>query len=277
MLLDGKVALVTGAGRGFGWGIARALGQAGARVCATDIDDLELARAEGDLVADGTDVLSLHLDVADLEAFRDVVDQVVGVWGRLDVMVHNAIYMPLILFEDTSPEVWWRQLHVSLGGLFNATRACWEVMKAQGGGHIIGIASGSSHRGYMEEVAYCTGKHGQEGFMKALALEAEPHRIALNTVGPGKMIKPTRITWGEYDALPVEEKAAWADPVALGKGFVWLASQPPTRFSGLRFDAGVIADTVDREGYDFEFRPEKVTLYVEDFVARREWQANYPG
>lgn len=275
MLLDGKVALVTGAGRGFGWGISRALGLAGAKVCITDINDTELDRAKGDLEADGTDVLSLHLDVAELDAFQDVVQQVVEHWGRLDAMVHNAIYMPLILFEDTSPELWWRQLHVSLGGLFNATRACWDVMKAQGGGHIIGVASGSSLRGYKEEVTYCTAKHGQEGFVKALALEAEPYSIALNTIGPGKRIKPTRVTWEELDAMPAEEKADWADPVELGKGFVWLASQPPSRFSGLRFDAGVIADTVDREGYDFEFSPEKVTLYVDDLIARRKWRANY--
>ena len=111
--------------------------------------------------------------------------------------------------------------------------------------------------------------------MKSLALEAEPYNIALNTVGPGKTIKPTRMTWEELDATPAEEKAEWADPVELGKGFVWLASQPPGRFSGLRFDAGVIADTVSREGYDFEFAPEKVTLYTEDMVARRKWRAEY--
>jgi 3-oxoacyl-[acyl-carrier protein] reductase len=275
MLLDGKVALVIGAARGLGWGISRALGQAGARVCITDINDSELARAEDDLVADGTEVLSMHLDVAELAAFQDVVRQVVDRWGRLDVMVQNAIYMPVLLFEDTSPGVWWRQLHVSLGGLFNATRACWDVMRVQGGGHIVGIASGSSVRGYKEEVAYCAGKHGQEGFIKSLALEAEPYNIALNTLGPGKRIKPTRITWEELDAMSDAEKEDWADPVELGKGFVWLASQPPNRFSGLRFDAGVIADTVDREGYDFDFHPEKVTLYVDDMIARRTWRANY--
>lgn len=276
MLLEGKVAFVTGAARGLGWGISRALGQAGAKVCITDIEDAELTRAKGDLEADGSDVLAMHLDVADLSAFQDAVHQVVERWGRLDVMVQNAAYMPLVLFEDTSTDLWWRQLHVSLGGLFNATRACWDVMKAQGGGHIMGIASGSSFRGYKEEVAYCTGKHGQEGFVKALALEAEPYNIALNTLGPGKRIKPTGITWEELDAVPDEEKADWADPVELGKGFVWLARQSPSRFSGLRFDAGVIADTVDREGYDFEFRPDKVTLYVDDLIARREWRATYP-
>jgi len=275
MLLKGKVALVTGAGRGFGWGIARALGLAGAAVCITDINAAELVRAEADLRRDGSQVWRLLLDVTDLAAFQEVVANVVARWGRLDVLVHNAIYMPLLPFEETSPDEWWRQLRVSLGGLYNGCRAVWDVMKAQGGGHIIGIASGSSLRGYKNEVAYCTGKHGQEGFVKALALEAAQYNIAINTMGPGKPIKPTRITWAELDAMPAEAKAAWADPVELGKAFVWLAAQPPNRFSGFRFDAGPIADTIAAEGYDFTFAPEKVTLYVDDFLARQEWYAHY--
>lgn len=275
MRLQEKVALVTGAGRGLGWGIARALGQAGARVCISDITDNELARSEADLRSDGSQVMALQLDVSNLAEFQSVVDNVMAQWGRLDIVVQNATFMPLLPFQDQSPEIWWRQLQVSLGGMYNAVRSSWNVMQAQGGGHIMGIASGSSLRGYKNEVAYCTGKHGQEGMIKALALELAPYKIAVNTVGPGKPIKTTRITWAEFDALPAEQKARWADPVELGKGFVWLASQPPERFSGLRFDAGPIADTIAREGWDFEFAPEKVTLYVQDFVARQEWMAHY--
>lgn len=276
-VLDGRVALVTGAARGLGWGIARALGQAGARVCVTDINPEELARAERDLRADGSDVRAALLDVADRSAFQAAVDVLVATWGRLDVLVHNAIYMPLIRFEDLSPEGWQRQLDVGLGGLYNGTRAVWAQMKVQGGGHIIGIASGSSVRGYKDEVTYCAIKHAQEGFVKALALEAAPQRIALNTMGPGRPIKPTRMTWAEVDALPADERAGWADPVELGRAWAWLASQPPERFSGLRFDAGPIVATLAREGWDFPFAPEKVTLYAEDFAARLKWQASYPG
>ena len=274
--LNGKVALVTGAGRGLGWGIARALGQHGARVCVTDIDEAELARAEADLLGDGSQVMARLLDVADRAAFQATVAAVAREWGRLDILVHNAIFMPLVRFDGMAPELWQRQIDVSLGGLYNATYAAWEIMKAQGGGHIIGIASGSSVRGYKDEVAYCTAKHAQEGFMKALALEAAPFHIALNSVGPGRTIKPTRITWAEFDAIPPAEKSQWADPVELGQAFVWLGAQDPAQYSGLRFDAGQIVDTIAAEGFDFTFAPEKVTLYVDDFVARRRWQANYP-
>jgi NAD(P)-dependent dehydrogenase (short-subunit alcohol dehydrogenase family) len=274
--LNGKVALVTGAGRGLGWGIARALGQHGARVCVTDIDAGELARAEADLLGDGSQVTARPLDVADRAAFQATVAAVVREWGRLDILVHNAIFMPLVRFDAMTPELWQRQIDVSLGGLYNATYAAWTIMKEQGGGHIIGIASGSSVRGYKDEVAYCTVKHAQEGFIKALALEAAPFRIAVNSVGPGRTIKPTRITWAELEDIPAEQKAQWADPVALGQAFVWLGAQDPAQYSGLRFDAGPIVAAIAAEGFDFTFAPEKVTLYVDDFVARQQWQANYP-
>jgi NAD(P)-dependent dehydrogenase (short-subunit alcohol dehydrogenase family) len=275
MLLEGKVALVTGAGRGFGAGIARALAHEGAQVCITDVDVAELAESAAELETDGGEALALPLDVSDLPVFEATVRQVVERWGRLDVLVHSAIFMPLIRFEHMSPEMWWRQLNVGLGGLYNGARAAWDVMKAQGGGHIIGIASGSSVRGYTEEVAYCTIKHGQEGFVKALSLEAAPSLIAINTIGPGKPIKPTRMTRADLAQIPEEQKARWADPTELGKAFVWLAAQPPERFTGLRFDAGPIVDAIATEGYDFAFKAEKVTLYPEDFAARLSWYASY--
>jgi NAD(P)-dependent dehydrogenase (short-subunit alcohol dehydrogenase family) len=274
--LAGKVALVTGAGRGLGYGVARALGLAGARVCATDIDTGELARAAATIDADRSEVLALPLDVSDLGACERAVEQVVTRWGRLDVVVHAAILMPLMRFDETSPELWHQQLDVSLGGLFNLTRAVWARMAHQGGGHIIGVASGSSVRGYHHEVAYCAAKHAQEGFMKALALESGPQRIAVNTIGPGAPIKPTGISWAELEALPEGERGAWADPAELGRAFAWLAAQPTERFSGLRFDAGPIVKALDTEGPAFAFAPEKVTLYVDDFLGRQKWMAEYP-
>jgi NAD(P)-dependent dehydrogenase (short-subunit alcohol dehydrogenase family) len=228
------------------------------------------------MAEDRGELLALPLDVSELAAFRATVAQVVERWGRLDALVHAAILMPLVPFADTSDELWQRQLAVSLGGLVNATRAAWDTLVRQGGGHIIGVASGSSLRGYRDEVAYCTAKHAQEGFMKALALEAAPLGIALNSIGPGAPIKPTGVSWAELAQLPEAERAAWADPVELGRAFAWLAAQPPARFRGLRFDAGPLVRTLDAEGPDFAFAPAKATLYVDDFVARQRWMATYP-
>ncbi len=275
MLTRESVALVTGAARGLGWGIARAFGIAGARVCATDINDGELTRCARDLSSDGAEFTTCRSDVADLAECRRVVEGVVGRWGRLDVVVHSAIYMPLVTFEAITPQEWSRQIDVGIAGLFNCVHAAWSQMRAQGGGHLIGIASGSSIRGYKEETAYCTVKHGVEGFVKALSLEAKDHNIAVNTMGPGARIKPTRMTWAEYDNAPAELRAGWADPVELGKAWVWLAAQPPGRFSGYRLDAARIIETIAKEGTDFEFAPEKVTLYPDDFRARQSWYGSY--
>ena len=83
------------------------------------------------------------------------------------------------------------------------------------------------------------------------------------------------MTWAEHDHAPAELRATWADPVELGRAWVWLAAQPPGRFNGYRFDAAPLVDTLAREGDDFEFAPEKVTLYPDDFRARQAWYQTY--
>lgn len=272
-LLAGKVALVTGAGRGFGAGIARGLAQAGAKLCITDIDAAELAQTQAEIAADGAtsanDLLMLTSDVSDFAQMEHAVEETVQRWGRLDLLVSNAAIMPLVSFAETTPALWRQMIDVNLTGVYNGVKAAWPQMVAQGGGHCVAIASGASLRGFVDEVAYCTAKHGLEGFTKALAMEAEPHNIAVNTMGPGKRIKPTSISRADALAM-VDETTTWVDPVTLAPAFVWLASQPPQRYSGLRFDAGPLADTIAAEGYDFTFAPEKVTLYVDELVARLE-------
>lgn len=269
--MESKTVLVTGAGRGFGWGIAVALARAGVTAVVTDINEEDVERTVADIQSSGGRALGFGLDVADNVAFRYVVDEVVRQTGRIDSLVHSAIYMPLAPLETTTTEEWQRQLTVGLGGLFNGVKAVWKSMVAGGGGHIIGIASGSSLRGYHNEVPYCTIKHGQEGFVKALALEARDYNIAVNTMGPGKSIKSTRITWEELEAIPEEQKAGWADPRELGRAFVWLLNQPPVRFSGLRFDAGPILDALRADGESFAVTPQNLTLYPDDFKTRQEW------
>lgn len=277
-ILAGKVALVTGAGRGFGAGIARGFVRAGARVCIVDINEAELNETEDEIRQDmqagaAPDMPDCVLGrVADVSAYAEMdatVAAIVDRWDRLDIVVNNAAIMPLVSFEETDPAFWKTMIDVNLTGVYNGVKAAWPQLVRQGGGHCIAIASGASVRGFVDEVAYCAAKHGIEGFTKALAIEAEPHNIAINTMGPGKLIKPTAISRVQEHSADPETRQRWTDPVELAPAFVWLAAQPPSRFSGLRFDAGPIADTVAAEGFDFAFSPQKVTLYVDDFIDRQ--------
>jgi len=274
--MAGKVVLITGAGRGFGYGIARAIGLEGGTVCISDINTDELRQSEADLSSQGITVTSERQDISDLSLFHDIVNRIIEQHGRLDAVIQNAAYLPLIPFDQTTEDSFWRQIHITLGGMYNAIKASWDVFKSQGGGHIIGIGSGSSFRGFRNESAYCAGKHAEDGLIKSLALEGAPYKISLNTIGPGKKIKPTGITREQLQSIPTEVQASWYDPAILGRAFVWLINQPPGLFSGYRFDAGTIVDTIMREGLNFSFTPEKVTQHVDDFLARKDWYENYP-
>lgn len=269
-LLAGRTAWVTGAGRGFGAGIARGLVRAGAAVCITDIGAAELEVTAEEIRRDGGTVLTRVVDVSNFAAMQEMAEAIVAEWGTLDTLVSNAAIMPLVPFDAHTPEFWQRMIDVNLTGVFYGVRAAWPYMVRQGRGHLIAIASGSSVRGFVDEVAYCTAKHGIEGFTKALALEAAPCGIAINTMGPGKRIKPTELTRASEEALSDAERAEWTNPLQLAPAFVWLAAQEPGRYTGLRFDAGPLADTIAAEGYDFAFTPEKVTLYADDMRQRLE-------
>lgn len=275
--LEGKVALVTGAGRGLGSGIAKAFLGADVKVCATDVDEEDMAASFRGTESSGSNLLILPLDVADHGMFDEVVNRVVDQWGRLDVLIHAAAIMPVISLDDTSREFWWHELQIHLGGLFNGAKAVRDSLRAQGGGHIISVASRAGFFAYPNGVAYCVGKHGLEGFSKSLAIEWAPYNIAVNTMGPGagKRIKPTGMTLAQAAQVPEDVRSGWTDPTVLGEGFVWLASQPPGRFTGLCFDAGMVVDTVEAEGWDFEFAPAKVTPDPGDMKSRWEWQEQW--
>jgi gluconate 5-dehydrogenase len=273
--LRGKVAWVTGAGRGFGAGIAEGLAVAGAAVAISDIDDAELRQTAAAIEAAGGRVRAARVDVTDYAAMEAMAAGTADEWGSLDIFVGNAAIMPLVPFEGHTPEFWQKMIAVNLTGVFHGVRAAWPHLLRAGGGHCMAIASGASVRGFRDEVAYCAAKHGLEGFTKALAIEAEAANIAVNTMGPGKRIKPTSITRAEEAALTEAQRNEWTEPLRLAPAFVWLALQPPGRYTGLRFDAGPLADTIAAEGYGFAFAPEKVTLYPQDMAARLAQRAQW--
>ena len=149
MRLEGKAALVTGAGAGIGRGIARRFAAEGARVLVTDIDPARAEQVAGEIAGAAGHAAPFRLDVRDpLEATAAVADAVAR-WGRLDVHVNNAGVMDRAPFLDMPLDFWQRVLGINLTGTFVCGQAAARQMAEQGGGRIVNVASNSGIRGGM--------------------------------------------------------------------------------------------------------------------------------
>ena len=148
-------------------------------------------------------------------------------YGRLDVLVNNAGQLMMKSFEEMTLAEWDNILRVNLRGVVLGCKLFLGAMKAGGGGSIINVSSNAGVMGFALESAYCASKFGIEGFSRALAMELQPHNIAVNTVTPGKLpggatIKPTSLTQAQFDVLSPAERARWADAAVLTEAFIFL-------------------------------------------------------
>jgi 2-deoxy-D-gluconate 3-dehydrogenase len=178
--LDGKVALVTGASRGLGAGIADALREAGATVVGTSRDPESAARA-----AERLGTPAVEMDVTDVASVRAGVDRVVSELGRLDILLNNAgVNVPQGVF-DVDEESWDAVIDTNLKGSFFAAQAAARHMVERGeGGRIINIGSQAGVVGIEERSAYCASKGGVSLLTRVLAIELAPHGITANAVAP---------------------------------------------------------------------------------------------
>jgi NAD(P)-dependent dehydrogenase (short-subunit alcohol dehydrogenase family) len=182
--LIGKVAVVTGGGRGIGRAIARTLAHAGADValCARTGGEIEAVAAE--LRGAGRRAVATPLDVVDGPAVRAFAAQVKAELGRVDILVNNAggsvERKPI---AESTPEAWWRAVEVNLYGTYLMTRALLEHMTA--GAKIINIGSGMGHEPRAGNASYNVAKAGVHMFTQCLALEVWPRGIEVNEVLPG--------------------------------------------------------------------------------------------
>ncbi len=182
--LEGRHALVTGAGSGIGAAIARTLAMAGANVTLAGRrrEPLEAVAAEigsQALVLDGFDVTKPEAIAAGLERARSA-------FGPVSILVNNAGEAPSAPFEKTSSDMWSHVLSVDLTGVFNVMQAVLPDLKAHGeGARIINIASTAGLTGYAYVSAYCAAKHGVIGLTRALALELAKKGVTVNAVCPG--------------------------------------------------------------------------------------------
>lgn len=182
--LKGRVAMITGAGRGIGFAAARRFAREGAQVCLTDIDEEGIRRAEESLRGEGLEVFGLRVDVTDRAQVESAVEEIVRRCGRLDILVNNAgVIRDNLLFKMTD-EDWQTVMDVHLKGAFYCSRAAQKVMVEQKYGRIINISS-TSALGNWGQANYSAAKAGLQGFTKTLAIELGKFGITVNAVAPG--------------------------------------------------------------------------------------------
>ena len=183
--LDGKVALVTGGGRGIGRAIALALAGAGAAVVVTGRDMSKLGAVQAEITASGGTALALACDVADSGAVAAAFAQARAALGPIDILVNNAGITASVKFADTDDATWERIMRVNASGPFFCCRAAVPDMIARGGGRIINIASYAALSGIPYSSAYSASKHALLGLTRSLALELARHSITVNAICPG--------------------------------------------------------------------------------------------
>ncbi|MEN6464412.1 MAG: glucose 1-dehydrogenase [Syntrophaceae bacterium] len=182
--LTGKVALVTGAGRGIGRDIALALAEYGADVAVCSRTPAELDKVRDAIEKLGRRALAVKADVTRITEIQGLVDKVAGAFGRIDILVNNAgINIPQFAV-DVTEEAWDRIMDINLKGLFFCAQAVGKVMIAQKGGKIINISSQTGTVAIPKRAAYCASKGGVNQLTKLLALEWAEHGINVNAVAP---------------------------------------------------------------------------------------------
>jgi NAD(P)-dependent dehydrogenase (short-subunit alcohol dehydrogenase family) len=183
-LLDGDVAIVTGAGRNIGRATAQVFAQEGAQVVVADIDS-ERASETTDLIRDeGGAAESAVVDITDEENVAEMVEVAEDAFGPVDVLVNSAAMTARENFWDLSVETFEKVAAVNLIGTFLATRAAARSMRDSDGGSIVNIASTSAHWGKPKALAYSTTKAGILNFTRSAAKALAPHGIRVNTLTP---------------------------------------------------------------------------------------------
>jgi meso-butanediol dehydrogenase/(S,S)-butanediol dehydrogenase/diacetyl reductase len=213
MSLEGKVALVTGAARGLGQGIAKCLAEAGADLAIADLDDRQLAETARLVKAAGRRVLTLKSDVTDPAQVGEMLQRVVKEFGRLDIAVNNAgVFSSFPIAELTLAE--WDRVHgINLRAIFICCKAQVEVMRKQKFGRIINLASLVGKVGLPGLTHYAASKFGVIGFTNALAKEVARDGITVNALCPGVVATDMLVGpegFATKNALPGESTAdAW--------------------------------------------------------------------
>lgn len=248
--LEGFGALVTGAARGIGKGIALELARAGCRVAVNDLSPGDLAaETVAELTALGVDAFAVGADVRVSAQVHEMIETVVARFGRLNILINNAGIQTFKALLDVTEQEWDDVIDTNLKGCFLCTQAAARHMKDHGGGSIVNIGSGCNKLAFPKLVAYTASKGGIEMLTKVSALELGPHRIRVNCIGPGAVeVERTKLEatnygeqWGRMAPL-----GRVGLPQDIGRVAVFLASDESSFVSGqtVWVDGGLFSQSV---------------------------------
>lgn len=191
MELEGKIALITGAGRGIGKGIALTFAKEGADVAVNDVDAGNAEATASEVRALGRRSMAIRADVSKEDEVNRMVERILREWGGVDILVNNAGIGNQLMVEDMTAADWHRVIGVNLDGAFYCAKAVIESMKTRGGGKIIFISSLAARKMSIGNcAAYTASKSGLLGFTRHLAFEVGPYKINVNAILPGLTITP---------------------------------------------------------------------------------------
>ena len=240
-MLDGKVAIVTGAARGLGLAIARAFGEAGAAVMLTDI--LPLGEESAARLRDeGYQAEFMVHDVSVSDAWAEVVAATVKRWGRLDSLVNNAGINLILTIEEATVEDFQKIIDINLFGPFRGIKAVIPAMKASGGGSIINISSNSTRKMVAQTTVYSAAKAALANLSKtsAIHLARSGANIRVNSIHPGAHATDMIVGKGEHSAseamvetlVSMIPMGRLGDPSEVGTTAVFLASDMASYITG---------------------------------------------
>ncbi|WP_445283794.1 SDR family NAD(P)-dependent oxidoreductase [Streptomyces sp. DSM 118148] len=188
--LHGKVAIVTGAGRGLGRSMAQALVEAGAAVTVAARTTTELDSFVDEAKAAGGQALACQTDITDEASVESMVEATVETFGRIDILVNNSGIVATTPLLDQPADEWDRVLATNLRGTYLATRAAGRHLVAQGAGKVINIASNFALQGVANHAAYSASKAGVIGFTRSMAIEWAKAGVQVNAIAPGYFATP---------------------------------------------------------------------------------------
>lgn len=214
-MLDGRIAIITGAGAGLGRAHARYLAGQGAKVVVNDLSQATAEAVADEIVAEGGQAMGVAASVTDEAAVAAMVEHVLGVWGRVDILVNNAGILRDKTFAKMSMDDFRLVVDVHLMGAAICCKAVWEPMREQRHGRIVMTTSSSGLYGNFGQANYGAAKMALVGLMQTLAIEGEKYGVRVNCLAP---TAATQMTEGVLSAESLEQ----LDPALVSPGLLAL-------------------------------------------------------